>query len=155
MRPIDRIHMEIASLGPAGRSPVAPGTVGSAVAVLLAPLCFLPLSLGPRLALLASIYLLGSISSGRAEQIIGRKDPGRVVVDELLGQWITLLPFAALSVWGLVGAFLLFRLFDIAKPWPVRASERWLPGGQGVMLDDAFAGCYAALALWGISQVIS
>ena len=71
-----------------------------------------------------------------------------MVIDELLGLWIVLCPFAV-APWWLVGlAFVLFRLFDITKPWPVKASETWLPGGYGVMIDDAVAGLQALAVLW-------
>ena len=101
-------------LGIAGLSPKAPGTAGSALAALLAPL-------------------------------LGRTDPGEVVIDELVGVWIALLPLGAgQGSWpGLVWAFALFRLFDIWKPWPVHASENWLPAGWGIMLDDILAGLMA------------
>ena len=71
----------------------------------------------------------------------------RVVVDELWGQWITLLPLAASDTIWIIPAFVFFRLFDITKPWPVKASERWLPGGWGIMIDDGLAGLYAMMAL--------
>ena len=74
-----------------------------------------------------------------------RTDPGEVVIDELVGVWIALLPLGA-GQWswpGLVWAFALFRLFDIWKPWPVHASENWLPAGWGIMLDDILAGLMA------------
>ena len=104
-------------LGIAGLSPKAPGTAGSALAALLAPLLFLPLPLWGRLLFLAVI----------------------------VGVWIALLPLGAgQGSWpGLVWAFALFRLFDIWKPWPVHASENWLPAGWGIMLDDILAGLMA------------
>ena len=84
-------------------------------------------------------------SATRAEILLGRTDPGEVVIDELVGVWIALLPLGA-GQWswpGLVWAFALFRLFDIWKPWPVHASENWLPAGWGIMLDDILAGLMA------------
>ncbi|MEG1609649.1 MAG: phosphatidylglycerophosphatase A, partial [Bilophila sp.] len=80
-------------------------------------------------------------------RLLGRKDPGEIVIDELLGLWLVLLPFPNPD-WVRIGAaFLLFRLFDMTKPWPVRASENWLPDGYGVMLDDVLAGVQALLVL--------
>jgi phosphatidylglycerophosphatase A len=143
----DTVTLNLATLGPAGRMPKAPGTWGSLVAAILAPFLFLPLPLWGRLLVLMLLFPLGSWCAGRAEQIMGRKDPSCVVVDELWGLWIAVLPLAAADALWIIPAFLFFRLFDIAKPWPVRASERWLPGGWGIMIDDGLAGLYAMLAL--------
>jgi len=141
----DTTALHLATLGPAGRMPKAPGTWGSLAAAILAPFLFLPLPLWARVLVLAAIFPLGSWCAGRAEHVLGRKDPSHVVIDELWGQWIALLPLAASETLWVIPAFLLFRLFDIAKPWPVRASERWLPSGQGIMIDDGFAGLYAMI----------
>ena len=144
----DKAALCLSRLGVAGLSPYAPGTAGSALAALIAPFVFLPLPLWARLVLLALIFYIGSLAAGRAELLLGEKDPGQVVIDELMGLWIVLCPFAV-APWWLVGlAFVLFRLFDITKPWPVKASETWLPGGYGVMIDDAVAGLQALAVLW-------
>ena len=145
----DQLALGIARLGVAGLSPIGPGTCGSFVAVLLAPWCFMPLPVYWQLAVLAAVFLVGSWAAGRAEQILHEKDPGEVVVDELLGQWIAIMPLGAVvNPWQLLAAFILFRVLDIAKPWPIRASENWLPGGWGVMLDDLIGGVGAAAILW-------
>jgi len=141
-----RIALNFASLGPFGRLPVS-GTWGSAVAAAAAPVFFLPAPMAVRLFLLAVVFVGGALACDIAERELARKDPGLCVIDELLGQWITYLPFAALTPWQLFWGFVLFRVFDILKPAPVRASENWMPGGFGVMLDDALAGIYAAMAL--------
>ncbi|AAS95010.1 phosphatidylglycerophosphatase A family protein [Nitratidesulfovibrio vulgaris] len=146
----DRVALAIARLGPSGVCPVCPGTCGAAVAAMLAPFVFLPLSLPMRCVALAVVYFIGAWAAGRAEHLLGRKDPGEVVVDELLGQWVTMLPFASLTWPQVLAAFALFRLFDILKPWPVRAAESWLPGGHGVMVDDGVAGLEAMLVLAGL-----
>ena len=85
------------------------------------------------MALLA-LFILGGLAASRAEVLLNRQDPGCVVIDELVGQWVTMLGFggfSAASGWKdvalLLAAFLLFRVFDILKPWPVHASESWLP----------------------------
>jgi phosphatidylglycerophosphatase A len=78
---------------------------------------------------------------------MGQKDPGLVVVDEVLGQWVTLLGAASLNWKALLAGFLLFRIFDIWKPWPVRKLER-LPEGTGIVADDLAAGVYGALILY-------
>lgn len=158
---IDFMAMFIAQLGIAGLSPKAPGTMGSLLALILAPWLFLPFAFHIQLAVLALVFFLGAVVGSRAEKICACKDPSEVVVDELLGQWVALLPLAAFSAelsaapkdfistywpWLLL-AFGLFRLFDILKPWPIKQSETWLPGGFGIMLDDLIAGLFAALAL--------
>ena len=130
----------------AGKSPFAPGTCGSLVAVVLAPLVFMPLPLPGRLLLLLLVLVTGTLAADRAEKLIGEKDPSEVVIDEVLGQWITFLPFAALGFWEYVAGFILFRIFDIVKPWPVRQLES-LGGGFGIMIDDAAAGIYAMTVL--------
>lgn len=144
---LDRLALHIATLGPAGRLPVAPGTWGSLAATLLAPFVFLPLPFWARLLVLILIFPVGSLCAGRTEGIMGRKDPGCVVIDELWGQWITIFFLTSTDVLWLFPAFVLFRIFDIIKPWPVRSSETWLPGGFGVMIDDAMAALYALVVL--------
>ncbi len=145
---LDRAAFSLATLWPLGLAPKAPGTAGALFAALAAPLVFMPLPDVGRLALLAAIFVLGGLAATRVERVTGRKDPGSVVVDELLGQWVTYLPFAQLEFWQILVGFSLFRLFDIAKPWPVCWSESCLPEGFGIMIDDAVAGLYAAGCLW-------
>jgi phosphatidylglycerophosphatase A len=145
----DSAAVFIATLGPVGRLPKAPGTWGSAAALAAAPWCFMPLSLPWRIAALGLVLGLGTVAAARAEKALGRKDPGCVVVDELLGQWTAFLPFHLAGAGpamplDLLALFALFRLFDILKPWPIRAVERSVPGGLGVMLDDLLAGVFAA-----------
>ena len=86
-------------------------------------------------------------SAGVTERTRDQKDPGIVVIDEVLGQWVTLLGAGALSWKSFLWAFVLFRLFDIWKPWPVRRFEK-LPGGAGIVADDIAAGAYGALILY-------
>lgn len=139
----NRLILAFCRVEPAGLSPKAPGTVGSLVAIVLAPFIFMPFSIYIKVAILAALFVVGGFACTRAEKLLGRQDPGSVVIDEVLGQWIAVIPFTALLWWELAVAFALFRLFDIAKPWPVRASENWLPAGFGIMIDDFFAGLYA------------
>lgn len=145
---LDRAAFGLATLWPLGLTPKAPGTAGALLGALAAPLVFLPLPNLGRLALLAVLFVLGGLAASRVERLLGRKDPGSVIVDELLGQWVTYLPFAQLEFWQVLVGFSLFRLFDIAKPWPVCWSEGCLPHGFGIMIDDAVAGLYAMLCLW-------
>lgn len=142
----DKILLAYARVGIAGKSPKAPGTCGSLVAIVLAPFIFMPLPIWGRVLVLLFVLISGTIASSRAETLLGEKDPSEVVIDEVLGQWITCLPFAALAFWEYAAAFALFRLFDITKPWPVRRLEN-IGGGLGVMIDDAAAGLYAMLCL--------
>ncbi len=146
----DRIALFLATLGPVGRFPLAPGTAGSAVAALAAPFLFLPLGPVGRLALLAVLFAAGSWAATRAERILGRKDPGCVVIDEVLGQWLALVPLTRPDPWAIAAGFVLFRVLDMTKPPPIRQSERWLPRGGGIMLDDALAGGLAAVVLWAV-----
>src|SRR5262249_37744775 len=137
----------------AGFSPVAPGTVGAAegVAIFLA-LCALQLERAPLLFALIGIniiiFVVGVWASSRVCKTTALEDPKQVVVDEVRGQLIALSPLAgSASVAGVIAAFLLFRFFDILKPYPIRKIEH-LPGGFGVMSDDALAGFYAAVLVW-------
>jgi phosphatidylglycerophosphatase A len=132
----------VASMFGIGRSPLAPGTVASLVALPVgaALLAWHPLVLA--VAILA-ITLLG-LWSLHAGAIDG--DPAWVVIDEVAGQWVALITLAAPTLPGLLAAFALFRLFDIAKPGPVRLAER-VRGAGGIMADDLVAGALAALVL--------
>ncbi|MDL2285336.1 phosphatidylglycerophosphatase A [Desulfovibrio sp. OttesenSCG-928-F07] len=151
----DRIILAFCRVEPAGLSPKAPGTMGSLVAILLAPFIFMPFSLPVKLGILVFLFIVGGFAATRAEKILGQEDPGSVVIDEVLGQWLAVLPFAALTIWELALAFALFRFFDITKPWPVKASENWLKGGFGIMIDDVFAGLYALLFLCGVRFIVA
>ncbi|WP_347261864.1 phosphatidylglycerophosphatase A [Rudaea sp.] len=136
-----------------GLSPVAPGTAGSLAALL--PWFALRESPWPwYLAAVAFAFALGVWACARVVAKLRIDDPGFVVWDEFVGQWIALLPLAWLPFawWQPVLGFALFRLFDIAKPWPVSWADRNIEGGLGVMLDDVLAGIYAALALAMLSS---
>jgi phosphatidylglycerophosphatase A len=126
-----------------GYVPVAPGTFGSAAGLLLWAL--LPSSPNVQGATIVALFIAGSWSGGVAERHFGRADPGPVVIDEVMGMLITL--FLNPVGWGGAAlAFILFRAADIVKPYPANRLER-LPGGVGVMADDAMAAIYANLAL--------
>lgn len=130
-----------------GFAPVAPGTVGSLVALgfggllLTAPGWALPLAIV--LATLGGLWAIGPAG--------GSDDPGWVTIDEFAGQWIAMLPLASPSPMGLLAAFALFRLFDITKPGPVGWADRQ-HGPAGVMGDDLIAGAIAGGAIWGFQQ---
>jgi len=136
-----------------GRLPKVPGTFGSLAA---APAVWLMWVLGPVIGAIFLVVFLGLAvrAAGITEQILGQRDPGVIVVDEVAGMLVSL--YLLPASWGfLVGGFFLFRLFDITKPFPVRHLER-IPGGAGVVLDDVMAGLYAnlvlrvAASLWGL-----
>lgn len=150
----DRVIVFFCRVEPAGLSPVMPGTCGSLLAALLAPFVFMPLSPFSRLAVLTALFIAGGIASTRAAALLGKKDPGEVVIDEVFGQWMTYAPFVMLSWEQFLAGFVFFRIFDMAKPWPVKASEDWLPGGYGIMIDDAAAAVYAMAALWVFRMIM-
>lgn len=152
------LALVLATGGGAGFSPVAPGTAGSAVGVLL----FVPLaSLGLPLfaATAVGVVALGIWAADVAERVYGRKDDGRIVIDEVAGQLLTLLPLlpaGRVRSWPwLVTGFVAFRVLDVWKPGPVRWLQDNLRGGAGVVMDDVLAGLFgaagmaAALALLG------
>jgi phosphatidylglycerophosphatase A len=93
---------------------------------------------------------VGVWSAEKAEKIFERVDPGQVVIDEVTGQIITFVATPRVNWMGLIAGFILFRAFDIVKPFPARRAERF-PGGWGIMIDDAIAGLYSliVLVIWG------
>jgi phosphatidylglycerophosphatase A len=138
----------IASGFGSGLSPFAPGTAGSAAA-LLPWLLLRELPMVWVLVIIFATFLLGVWASNVVIERIGISDPGVIVWDEFVGQWITLLPlllWPAHWLWMLAG-FFIFRVFDVVKPWPCSWADRRVKGGFGVMLDDVLAGIYSAFAL--------
>ncbi|HET6633028.1 MAG TPA: phosphatidylglycerophosphatase A [Rhodanobacteraceae bacterium] len=130
-----------------GLAPRMPGTAGSALA-LLPWLALRELPPLPYLLVLLLAFALGIWACGVAGRRIGVADHGAFVWDEFVGQWLALLPALAAPAWWALVGFVLFRLFDIAKPWPIRWADRRVKGGFGVMLDDVLAGLAAAIILW-------
>ena len=130
----------------AGLAPGAPGTVASAVA-LLPWLLFRHLPWPWYLVLLLLGFVVGVWACGRAGRAIGVSDHGALVWDEYIGQWLALLPVLAAPLWWMLPGFVLFRVFDIFKPWPIGWADRHFKGGFGVMLDDVLAGLAAAIVL--------
>jgi phosphatidylglycerophosphatase A len=130
-----------------GHFPKGPGTAGSLGALLVA-LPLVSAGLPPWGFLLLSLVLLypGIAASSSVAIRSGLKDPQIVVIDEVLGQWITLAGASVLNWKSFLLAFVLFRLFDILKPPPIRRLER-IPGGAGIVLDDILAGVYGAIVL--------
>ncbi|CAM2066808.1 Phosphatidylglycerophosphatase A [Sulfidibacter corallicola] len=145
------INYNVATVCGVGLSPIAPGTVGSAAALLLIWL-FYPAYGWAQVLLLFAVTALACYSANWLAEALDTKDPSLVVVDELAGMLATFLFIPQPYDWKvLIAGFLLFRLFDIWKPWPVNRLER-LPGGFGIVLDDVMAGFYATsllhLGLW-------
>ena len=165
----DYLALALATCG-VGLIPLAPGTWGSAVGVgvylLLArgaergfdsavasglnvsPQAFPAVLHTVLLAAILLVSLVGMWAATRSEKLLGKKDPGAVVVDEVAGQLITFLfvPWLTTWTWSVVAGFVAFRVFDIWKPYPVRRLEG-LGGGLGIMADDMLAGFYAAATM--------
>lgn len=160
----DYLALAMTTVG-VGYLPLAPGTWGSLVAVLIYALLasafgtyrYAPSVMEPQF-LVAAIHaviliifllfsLLGVWAAGRSTELLGNSDPSEAVVDEVIGQLIVFLFIPFTTSWWLIGAgFLLFRLFDIWKPYPID-SLQMLPGGIGVCADDILAGVYAGVCL--------
>lgn len=140
---MDRVALILATAGGAGYSPVAPGTVGSALTVAI--LWLVPFSPSGVIAFCVIVTLAGTWAAGRAERVLGSKDPGAIVIDEVAGMTLSVLAFP-LTLPTLAVGFVLFRVFDIVKPFPAGVSQR-ARGGLGVMVDDLIAGLYSLAAL--------
>ena len=142
-----RLPLLLATVGYIGYFPVAPGTVGSAAGVALWVLLRWAGIDGPVpvLALAAATLVTGAWAASHAERDLGLKDPGPVVIDEVMGQLVTL-AFAPVTSTAMVAGFFLFRALDVVKPWPAGRLED-VHGGWGIMLDDLMAGVYACAAL--------
>lgn len=138
----------------AGLLPKAPGTWGSLAAL---PFAYGLLSLfpSPWVLLLGAVILFvpGCWASAKYASSTGRPDPGAVVVDEVVGQWMVL-AIAPFSPMGWIMAFLLFRLFDILKPWPISLADRHIKGGFGIMIDDVIAAVFAMVIMLALGLFI-
>ena len=127
-----------------GRSPFAPGTAGTIIGMLLY-LFFKERPLWIYLGVCAVVTALGSWAAGEAEKLLGKKDSPSIVIDEIAGFLVSMLLVP--GTWQfMIAGFLLFRFFDILKPWPLRRLQD-LPGGPGVVLDDIGAGLYTNIVL--------
>jgi phosphatidylglycerophosphatase A len=139
-------HLWIALGFGSGLARGAPGTAGTLAAMVLYPL-LQPLPLGWYLVLLLVCGLVGIWACGKTEQALGIRDPSAVVWDEFVGYWMTMVAAPSGWRWMLAG-FLVFRFFDILKPWPIRELDLRVQGGMGIMLDD----CVAGLCAWVVMQ---
>jgi len=138
-----RVALAFATACGVGYVPLAPGTFGSAVGLLL--WWALPASPSVQGAVIVALFVVGSWSGGVAERHFGRTDPGQVVIDEVMGMLITLW-LNPVGWKGALAGFLIFRVADVIKPYPANRLES-LHGGVGVMADDGMAAIYANLAL--------
>ena len=135
-----------------GYSPVAPGTLGTLIAIIV--YYFLSKILSPVYEItLVGFFFLSVWISENAERFFGKKDDQRIVIDEITGFLIAMLWVPKTFLFVVIG-FFLFRFFDILKPFPIRRVEKRLKGGFGVVLDDVVAGVYANIILRLISLLI-
>ena len=140
-----RLGLFVATCGYVGYVPIAPGTFGSAAGLALFALIRWSGSTAIELGVIALLLVIGVWSGDVAEKHFGRVDPGPVVLDEVAGMLITL-ALIPVNVSGAIVAFLIFRLLDVVKPWPANRLEA-LPGGLGMMADDAMAAIYGNVAM--------
>jgi phosphatidylglycerophosphatase A len=142
---LDRIAWTLATWFGSGLAPVAPGTAGSLGAI---PLYVIVIRFGrPGVAIAALLVTaIGVWAATLVSRRLAKKDPQVVVIDEVAGMLVTMLPYDVFSLRGLILGFVLFRILDALKPWPIRQFENY-PGGWGIVLDDLAAGAIAATAL--------
>ena len=140
-----RLAVFIATVGYCGYFPFAPGTVGSAAGLIVYLLVWWAQSTAVEVGLIVGLFAAGVWAGTTAERYFGGIDPGPIVLDEVVGMLITL-AFIPVGPSGAIAGFVLFRIFDVIKPFPAGRLER-LHGGLGVMADDAMAAVYANLSL--------
>ena len=150
------LTLAIATVGPTGYAPIAPGTAGSVAGLALLVACRSLASPVLEFGVLVVVVEAGIWAAGVVERQTGARDPGIVVIDEVAGMLVTLLWIPL--TWGTAAlGFFTFRLFDIIKPPPARRAEQ-LPGGWGIMMEDLCAGAYAylivRLALWALPSLV-
>lgn len=143
-RGFDPVHFLAFGFG-LGRIPVAPGTFGTLAGIPFF-LLLQPLTLAVYLAIVAVMFLVGIWLCHKTAHDLGVHDHPGIVWDEIVGYLITMTAAPAGWQWLVIG-FVLFRVFDILKPWPIRYFDRKVPGGFGIMLDDVLAGVFAAMIL--------
>jgi phosphatidylglycerophosphatase A len=146
------VHLFAFGFG-SGLAPRAPGTAGTLVAL---PLAWLMLGwpLGWRVGVVAALFAVGIWICGESARRLKTHDHPGIVFDEIVGLLATSLVLSGHPVW-LLAAFVLFRFFDILKPWPIRDLDHRLMGGLGIMLDDVMAAVYAAAGLVGLRFLLS
>ena len=140
-----RLGVFVATCGYLGYVPIAPGTFGSAAGLVVFAAVHWAGSPAFELALIAFLFAIGVWSGNAAERHFGGVDPAPVILDEVVGMLITL-ALIPVNLPGAIVGFLLFRLLDVIKPWPANRMEA-LPGGLGVMADDAMAALYGNVVM--------
>lgn len=147
-KPLNKLIIFLATGFYAGYVPIAPGTAGSLVGIGLY-LLLNGLSLPYYLLIISFLFIFGVYISNEAEALFKKRDPSRVVFDEIIGMLVTMILIPSGIGW-LVAGFFLFRFFDILKPYPIRDIEKRMNGGLGIMVDDLLAGIYANVLLQGV-----
>jgi phosphatidylglycerophosphatase A len=142
---VTRLAVLLATVAYCGYFPIAPGTAGSAAGLVVYLLVWWAQSPLLEAGLIVAVFAAGIWSATHAERFFGGIDPGPVVIDEVLGMLVTL-AFIPVGWSGAVAGFVIFRVFDVIKPFPANRLEK-LHGGFGIMADDAMAGVYANLVL--------
>lgn len=145
------VHFLAFGLG-SGAAPKAPGTVGTLAAIPLF-LLIQPLALHWYALVLVITFVIGIYLCGKTSKDMGVHDHGGIVWDEFVGYWVTMFAAPAGWLWILIG-FVLFRIFDIAKPWPISWADKKVHGGFGIMLDDLLAGLMALAVLQLLARVL-
>jgi len=152
---MNQIAYLIAIFFGAGRFPKAPGTAGSLASLLIfAPIVLTDTSWSVRFVITALITVIGIWACNRSLSRFDSEDPKPIVIDEVAGMGCTLL-ICGPGVLNLFFGFLLFRFFDILKPWPIRVIDKQIHGGFGIMLDDIVAGIFAMMCLYVVGSTIS
>lgn len=147
------VHLLALGLG-SGLIRPAPGTWGSLAGLVIGCGLFSFLSLKTFAIFTALCFVVGCYFCGKTAKDMGAHDHGSIVWDEFVGIWLTLLVVPEISwLWALL-AFVLFRVFDILKPFPIKIFDQKLESGFGIMIDDVLAAGYAALALWLCSSLL-
>ena len=140
-----RLAVFLATAAYTGYFPIAPGTVGSAVGLLVYLLVWWTGSTAVEVTLIVGLFAAGVWAGTTAERYFGGIDPGPIVLDEVVGMLVTL-AFIPVGISGAIAGFFLFRIFDVVKPFPAARLEK-LHGGLGVMADDLMAAIYANVSL--------
>ena len=148
---LDKLAKFIATAGYVGFVPIAPGTFGSAVGLAIYAIVRASGSTTVEAGVLVATLLVGIWSADRVEREMG-KDPGAVIIDEVLGMLVTL-AFLNVTITGALAGFFIFRALDVLKPFPAGRLEH-LHGGPGIMLDDAMAGIYSNLIVRALIALI-
>ena len=146
------IHFLAVGLG-SGLSPIMPGTMGSLMAI---PLWLLFYGLTPMLywVFILVTFIFGCFLCQKTSDDTHTHDSGHIVWDEFVGMWITLFFIPQISILWVTIAFVAFRIFDMAKPWPIRWFDKRIPGGFGIMVDDVIAAIFSSLSVYLLTFII-